>query len=70
MLLLCTLVYVFFILVDVIPIVKNQRWKVLTVYTIFFIMAYTFSVLTELGVKIPSPAGPLKQIVTAIVGSK
>lgn len=70
MLILCTLVYASFVLFDAVPLVKNKRWKVLAVYTILFITAYTFSVLTELGVKIPSPAVPLKQIVTAIVGSQ
>lgn len=68
MLMLCTMVYTFFILIDVIPIVKNKKWKVLVIYSALICTAYTFSVLTELGIKIPSPANPLKQIVTSIVG--
>lgn len=70
MLILCTLVYVLFVFIDVIPIAKNKRWKVLAVYGVIFVTAYIFSVLTELGVKIPSPAVPLKQLVTAITGKQ
>lgn len=70
MLMLCTLTYALFVVIDIVPIIKNKRWKVLAVYTVFFVTAYIFSVLTELGVEIPSPAVPLKQIVTAIVGQK
>jgi hypothetical protein len=68
MLVLCTLVYGLFVFTDVIPIAKNKRWKVLAVYTALFVTAYIFSVLTELGVQLPSPAVPLKALVTAIVG--
>jgi hypothetical protein len=70
LLILCTLVYVFFVMIDVIPFVKNKKWKVLAAYGVIFVTAYIFSVLTELGVKIPSPAVPLKQLVTAIVGKQ
>jgi hypothetical protein len=40
----------------------------LIIYLIMIITAYTFSVLTELGVKLPSPTYPIKHIVTAIFG--
>lgn len=62
------MVYLFLILIDVIPIIKNKQWKVLTVYSIITTAAYIFTVLTELGIKVPSPANPLKQIVGTIVG--
>ena len=68
MLILCTMVYLFFVLIDGIPIVKNKQWKVLTIYTILITAAYTFTVLTDIGVKIPSPADPLKQLVISVIG--
>ena len=70
LLILCTSVYVFFILIDFIPVVKKRKWKTVAIYSILFITAYTLSMLTELGVKIPSPAVPLKQIVTSIIGKQ
>lgn len=68
MLILCTAVYVLFILIDVIPIIKNKQWKVLIIYSALITTAYTFSVLTELGIKLPSPTYPIKHIITAILG--
>lgn len=68
MLILCTVVYAFFILIDAIPLVKKKLWMVLAIYSILITTAYVFTVLTELGVKIPSPADPIKQLVISIVG--
>lgn len=68
MLIICTMVYIFFVVIDVIPMMKNKQWKVLAIYSIFIAAAYVLSVLTELGVKIPSPAGPLKQIIMSVIG--
>lgn len=67
-LLLCTSVYVFFIILDIIPIIKSKQWKVFGIYAVLITTAYVLTVLNELGVKLPSPATPLKQIVTAVVG--
>ena len=67
-LLLCTSVYVFFIILDIIPIIKSKQWKVFGIYAILITTAYVMTVLNELGVELPSPATPLKQIVTTIVG--
>lgn len=68
MLILCTAVFLFFALLDVIPIVRNRQWKMLIIYSVIFITAYTFSVLTEFGVKIYSPSYPIEHIITAIFG--
>ncbi|SHI13277.1 hypothetical protein SAMN02745823_02674 [Sporobacter termitidis DSM 10068] len=65
---LCTMVYISFALIDLIPIVRNKRWKVLAVYAVLILASYTFSMLTEQGIQLPSPAGPLKDLVTSIVG--
>ncbi|MGE5630933.1 MAG: hypothetical protein ACM3TR_07550 [Caulobacteraceae bacterium] len=53
---------------DVIPIIKNKQWKVLVIYSTVITAAYIFTILYELGVRLPSPANPLKHIVTSIVG--
>lgn len=68
MLLFCTMVYVFFVLMDVIPIIRNKNWKVLVIYAVLMMTAYTFTVLTEFGVKIPSPSNPIKQVVISVFG--
>ncbi len=68
MLILCTAVYILFVLIDVIPIIRSKQWKVLTIYSILIITSFTLSVLFELGVKLPSPSYPIKNIVTAIFG--
>lgn len=68
MLLFCTLVYALFVFTDVIPLVKTKRWKVLAVYGAIYAAAFIFTFLLELGVEIPSPAVPLKQLVTAVIG--
>lgn len=68
MLVFCSLIYLTFLLAEIIPIIKNKQWKVLIIYSAFIITAYTLTVLSELGVKIPSPSNPIKLIVTSIFG--
>lgn len=68
MLILCTAVYVSFVLIDVIPIVKNKQWKIFVIYSTLTVTAYILTVLTELGIKLPSPSNPIKEIVTTIIG--
>lgn len=68
MLVLCTAVFLFFILIDVIPIVRAKQWKVLIIYSAIFVTAYTFNILYEIGVKIYSPSYPIKHVITAIFG--
>lgn len=68
MLILCTMVYILFLCIDIIPILKNKEWKVFIIYSIIITTAYTCTVLTEMGVKIPSPSNPLKEMITSIVG--
>ena len=66
--LIYTAVYIFFVLNDTIPISKNRQWKVLVIYCVLMAAAYTFSVMIVLGAVLPSPAGPLKQLVMSITG--
>lgn len=68
MIVFCSLTYLTFLLVDIIPIVKSKQWKVMIIYSTLIITAYTFTVLNELGVKIPSPSDPIRLIVTSIFG--
>lgn len=53
---------------EVIPMVKNKQWKVLIIYSIVMSTAFTLTLLHDLGIDIPSPANPLKKLVTSIVG--
>jgi hypothetical protein len=50
------------------PIIKGRQWKLLAVYGVIFLTAYVFSILTEMQIKLPSPAEPIKRLITAIVG--
>ncbi len=68
MLIFSTLIYAFFILLDVIPMARNKQWKVLVIYIGLITTAFVLTMLMELGVKLPSPAKPIERIVTAIIG--
>jgi hypothetical protein len=70
LLVLCSLVYLVFILFEVIPIIRNKKWKVLVIYMILITVAYTLTVLNDIGVKIPSPSKPIKSLITSVIGKK
>lgn len=69
MILFCTLVYAFFVFIDVVPIVQSKKWRVLITYGVLITTAYTFTVLIEFGVQLPSPLMPIKELIAAIVGN-
>jgi len=47
---------------------KQKQKKELALYSVMIIAALTISLLLSYGVKIPSPAKPIKQIITTIIG--
>ncbi|SKA97225.1 hypothetical protein SAMN05443428_12422 [Caloramator quimbayensis] len=69
MLFLCTLVYISFILIDFIPILKSKNLKNIILYSVIILTSYTLTFLRDIGVKIPSIATFLKQITLLIVNS-
>ncbi len=66
---LCTAIVSLFIIFDLVPIFEKRKdLKIFWLYLIMILTAYTVHVLSTLGVEIPSPAGPLKKIVSYIWG--
>jgi hypothetical protein len=66
--LIITFVLVFFILADLIPIYINKQWKLFWVYSVMMLFVYVLMIFIALGIKIPSPAIPIKNLITAILG--
>lgn len=66
MIIICTAVYIFLIVFELIPIYRNKEWKLFWIYSIILFITYTVTIAYSLGVSVPSPAGPIKNLVTAI----
>ncbi|GEM_PF-876397 len=62
----CTIVYLFYIIHDLIPTYKSERKSVFWVYVSLFALSYIIHLLILLDVKLPSPSEPLKKLVTFI----
>jgi hypothetical protein len=60
------MVYVVFLLIDLGDLLKNKKWKVIAVYSVLISTAYVFTVLNEMGVKLPSPAVPIKDLISSL----
>jgi len=55
MIFLLLLAFICIAWLDVPKLMKAKQWKELVVFSLFFITAFTMSLLLVLGVKIPSP---------------
>ena len=65
---MCSIIFVFFIIFDLLPIYHQKKWKVFWVYTILISFSYVIHILFTLGIKLPSPAIPIKKVVSFIFG--
>lgn len=65
---LCSIIIVLFIIFDLIPIYRQKKWKVFWVYAILISFSYIIHILYAIGVKIPSPAVPIKKVVSFVFG--
>lgn len=63
-----TIVCTLFILLDLVPIYRNKQWWEFWVYLTMIAVVYVLILFIAAGVKIPSPAVPLKKIVSVILG--
>ena len=70
LIILCTIVFIFFIIFDLIPLFQQKKWKSCWIYIILFCVAYTIHLLFLLGIKVPSPSQPIQKIVSFIFGVK
>lgn len=62
--------YIIIGIIEIIPLIKQNKKKELVLYSVLFGSAFIISLLLSIGVKIPSPAKPIEKIVEAIVGKK
>lgn len=65
---LCTLVYSVFIIFDLVPLFQQKKWAEFWVYLSIIIVAYVVHFLYVIGIDVPSPAVPLKRLVSYIFG--
>lgn len=55
---------------DIMPLIKKNSGRFMLIYLPVFLLTLTINVLYGLGVNIPSPADPIKDIVSSIFGLK
>jgi len=65
---LCSIIFILFIIFELIPLYRKKKWKEFWVYTILISFSYIIQLLFDLGVKIPSPAVPIKKLVSFVFG--
>lgn len=65
---MCSIIFVLFIIFDLMPIYHQKKWKAFWVYTILISFSYAIHLMFSLGVKLPSPAIPIKKVVSFIFG--
>lgn len=65
---MCSLFYILFIVFELIPIYKDKDKKLFWTYGIITISTYIVHVLLIVGIKIPSPADPIKNLIISIFG--
>lgn len=53
---------------EITPLHRGKKTAELVIYVIFIAFSYIISLLLVLGVKIPSPAVPIKNAVMSLVG--
>ncbi|MBF8984066.1 hypothetical protein IZY60_11005 [Lutibacter sp. B2] len=60
--------YIIIGFIEMVPLYKKKQKKELVLYSVTFTIAFGMSLLISVGVKIPSPAEPIKKIVLVILG--
>lgn len=63
-----TFICLFLILNELVPIYQKKQWLPFWIYTVLMSFEYILVFLCFVGIKIPSPAAPIKRIVSAILG--
>jgi hypothetical protein len=67
---LYSMVYIYYIFTDLIPLYRDKKIKLFWFNTSLFLISYIISILIVLNVALPTPAVPIKNIVTAILGQQ
>lgn len=68
MVIVVVLAYAFIIYFDLVPLYRKKHWRDFWVNMTFSIFTFVIAILISLGVAIPSPAYPIKNFITSIVG--
>jgi hypothetical protein len=68
MIILVIIAYAFLVYIQLVPLYKNKQWKDFWVNSSIWFFSFLVAVLLSMGVKIPSPADPIKEFITAIFG--
>ncbi len=63
-----SLVYIFFVITDLIPLFQEKLRKLFWTYLVLFILSYTLVFMVSFDIKIPSPAVSIKKAVSSILG--
>ncbi|NLM72665.1 MAG: hypothetical protein GX184_01340 [Clostridiaceae bacterium] len=58
------------ILIDLVPLYKQQEWKIFFIYSFFLLFIVVLGLLADFNVEIPSPSKPTKDLVSLIFGLK
>lgn len=68
MFLLVIAVYTLLVIYEFIPLYKQKLWRDLTVNAVLSLLSFTAAMLLSFKVAIPSPAVPIKELITSIFG--
>ena len=64
------LLSVIFVFIDLVPLYRERQWKAFWIYTVLLLLSCLLTVLIDLNIEMPSPAKPLKKLISAIWGLK
>ncbi len=67
MIIFLIIVFAIIALINVPPLIREKQWRELTVYSGFFALAVTLSMLLALGVDIPSPIKGVQYIIKDVL---
>lgn len=57
-----------FVIIDLIPLYRKKEWAGFFLFGIMLVFSIVLAVIMDLRVDVPSPAEPIKRIITFIVG--
>ncbi|HHY82095.1 MAG TPA: hypothetical protein GX505_05370 [Clostridiales bacterium] len=61
-------IYAFIIIINVPGLIKRKEWRELTVFSVFYIIAFALSLMYVLDIPIPSPMKGLQHLIVDIFG--
>lgn len=63
---LCTFFYIMLVVFELVQIYKDKDKKLFWIYSIILFITYIIHILFIIGIKIPTPSDPIKNIITGI----